>query len=147
MNVTDLSSNVVKWHPPIALPTPMSSSYFSDLLLNKPSIRIGATLASINITQRRSLPLIPPRTPSQATSDIITGSVPNGNNTDYKRNAYLDAIQYSDCLKEEKDPNKIVKRYLSGSIPLADVAKIIATEESRLQRKGPRRKKDLWMQN
>lgn len=32
--------------------------------------------------------------------------MPHGNSTDYKRNGYLNKIQYGDCLKKDKDLEK-----------------------------------------
>ena len=73
--------------------------------------------------------------------------MPDGNNTDFKKNTYLHATQYGDRLNEDKDLDKILKQYLRGHILWANIAKLIATEESKRKEKGPRIRKGPLMQN
>lgn len=73
--------------------------------------------------------------------------MPDGNNTDFKKNTYLHATQYGDRLNEDKDLDKMLKQYLRGHIPWGNIAKLIVTEESKRKAKGPRMRKGPWMQN
>ena len=104
-------------------------------------------MASSIVTEPRKLPSIPTETSQRVSSDFTPSRVPDGNNTDFKKNTYLYATQYGDRLNEDKDLDKILKQYLRGHILWANIAKLIATEESKRKEKGPRIRKGPLMQN
>lgn len=76
------------------------------MLFNELRVSLETMATSIHVTQRRKLPLTPLQTPNQVTLDFINSCMPHGNSTDYKRNGYLNKIQYGDCLKKDKDLEK-----------------------------------------
>lgn len=70
------------------------------------------------------MPSIPTETSQRVSSDFTPRRVPDGNNTDFKKNTYLHATQYGDRLNEDKDLDKMLKQYLRGHIPWGNIAKL-----------------------
>lgn len=155
---------VVRRRLPIVPPTPFDEdSMLSQMIidqdptvtvLNTPSIQADTRLAQPTPTECRRLPQTPlersritrqinqtPKVRTETARRLGIGLQFTEGKPDYKKTAYLDAMNYKNTLGYETILDEVIKGYLEGDKTWNEVTKVIASEGFAKRKRTPRERK------
>lgn len=161
---------VVRRRLPIVPPTPFDEdSMLSQMIIdqdptitvsNTPSIQADTRLVQPMPTECRRLPQTPldrsritrqidqaPKVRTETARRLGIGLQFTEGKPDYKKTAYLDAMNYKKTLGDETILDEVIKGYLEGDKTWNEVTKVIASEGFAKRKRKPRERKGPWMKN